>query len=120
MTENNDENVLARAQEIKAERGVTLVEAMFLADQELTPAAPMITDFTVTITVKPRVASWIMREFRATATHSVEDRLGAYLTIVLNRARISAMRVQAEPPEIGKGEAVSMTRDQFQRKAPRE
>mgnify|MGYP006436186277 CR=1 FL=1 len=118
MTENTDEKVLERAQEIKAERGISLMDAMIRAEEELAPKPVTPSEFTVTIPVKPRVARWVLAEFAATSTHSTEERLGAYLSSMLNRSRVSAMRANQESPDIGEGGAVSMSRQEFQRKAP--
>jgi len=119
VTENNDEKILARAQEIKAERGLSLTDAMLSAEDELAPAPVVPASFTVTIPVKSRVARWIMQEFTPTKTHTTEARLAAYLQIVLNRSRVAALRAAEEGPDIGEGGAVTLRREQFQRKAPR-
>lgn len=125
MTENKQEKdaiseaeILEKAREIQSAQGVSLVDAMILAEQELAPAASVPESFTVTIPVKPRVAKWIMREFVARDGFTIEDRLAAYLGVVLNRSRVTAMREAQEAPEIGEGQAVTMTRRQFQAKAP--
>lgn len=119
MAENQDEKILSRAHEIKSERGGSLTDAMILAEQELAPKPSIPEEFTVTIPVKPRVARWIVSEFSATATHSTEQRLAAYLTTVLSRARITAMRFSEDAPDIPKdaGRAVTLRRDQFKQKA---
>ena len=119
MTENQDEKILARAQEIKAERGISLTDAMISAEFELAPKPEIPASFTVTIPLKPRIASWILREFVPTKTHTTEDRLAAYLAIVLSRARVTATRHAEEGQDIQEGSAVTLRREQFQRKAPR-
>lgn len=126
MTENEQQKVgddeaqiIMKAREIQAEQGVSLVDAMILAEQELAPEASVPESFTVTIPVKARVAKWVMREFVARDGFSVEDRLAAYLAVVLNRSRVTAMREAQEAPEIGEGQAVTMTRRQFQAKGPK-
>lgn len=118
MTENTDEKILARAQEIRAERGGSLTDAMIRAEAELQPEASVPGEFTVTIPVKPRVARWILSEFAPVGGYSVEERLAAYLVTVLNRARISALRTAEEAPEITEGRAVTLRRTDFQRKVP--
>lgn len=120
MPDNADEKILARAQEIKAERGISLTDAMIRAEDELAPKPTVPADFTVTIPVKPRVARWIVEEFEPTKTHTTEERLAAYLATVLSRARVTAMRFAEEAPEIGEGGAVTLRREQFQKKAPKE
>ncbi len=118
MSENQDEKILDLAKNIQAERGGSLTDAMIMAEDQLSPRGEVPESFTVTIPVKARVASWILREFQPTKTHTTEERLAAYLQVVLNRARITAIRYAEEPPEIGEGSAVSMRREQFQKKAP--
>ena len=119
MTDNTDEKILVRAQEIKAERGISLTDAMIRAEDELAPKPSVPSDFTVTIPVKPRVARWIVEEFAPTKTHTTEERLAAYLTIILSRSRVTAMRFAEDAPEIGEGGAVTLRREQFQQKAPK-
>lgn len=116
----SDDEIVARAHEIKAEQGCTLVDAMILAEEELTPKAAVPSEFTVTIEVKPRVAKWIASEFAPRDGFSTEDRLAAFLAVVLNRSRVTAMREAKDAPEIQEGRAVTMSRRQFQQKAPKE
>lgn len=118
MTENTDEKILEKAKEIQAESGGSLMDAMLKAEAQLAPKPTVPTEFTVTIPVKPRVARWLIEEFSPTAEFSTEDRLAAYLATVLNRSRIQAMRAGQDAPDIQKGQAVTMTRDQFKSKAP--
>ena len=119
MSDAQDEKILARAQEIKAERAISLTEAMILAEEELAPRPTVPSSFTITISVKPRVARWIVEEFASTKTHTTEERLAAFLSIVLNRSRVTALRFAEEGPEIQEGGAVTLRRAQFQEKAPR-
>ena len=120
MADNKDEKILVRAQEIKKERGISLTDAMLSAEAELAPKPSYPADFTVTIPIRPRVSRWIVDTFIASDTHTTEERLAAYLAICLNRARVSAMRFAEEAPDIGEGGAVTLRREQFQKKAPRE
>lgn len=119
MNENNDENVLILAREIQSERGGSLTDAMILAEERLQPVREIPTSFTVQLDVKPRVARWILDEFKPTDRHTTEDRLAAYLQIILNRTRVTARRAAEEGPDIGEGGAVTLRRDVFQRKAPK-
>jgi hypothetical protein len=119
MTENNEEKhitdteILARAQEIQADRGGSLVDAMIEAESELTApkSEELPRSFTVTLHVKPRVARWIVQLFGGHSTFSIEDRLGAYLVTVLNRTRVQAMRQNEPPAEVRKGGAVTLRRE---------
>ena len=120
MADYTDEEVLELAQKIKADRGLSLTDAMIAAEDELSPAPSIPESFTVTIPVKGRVAKWIMEEFGGHATHSVEDRLAAYLTTVLSRSRVQAMRYAEEGEDVQEGKAVTLRRDQFARKVPTE
>lgn len=111
-----DEILLARAQEIRSARGVSLVESMIMAEEEQIAklqgdALPL--EFTITLQVKPRVARWIMATFGGHAKFTIEERLAAYLITVLNRTRITAIRRSEPAPEIPKGgsEAVTLRRE---------
>lgn len=119
MPDTQDEKILARAQEIKAELGCSLTDAMIRAEEELAPRPTVPEGFTITIPVKPRVARWIVTEFAPTKTHTTEERLAAFLAIVLNRSRVTAMRYAEEAPDIQEGGAVTLRRAQFQEKAPK-
>lgn len=114
---NKDEEILSQARAIQEATGKSLIDAMILAEEKLTPKAEVPSEFTVTIPVKARVARWIVEEFAATPTHSTEERLAAYLITVLNRARMTSIRMAEEAPDIGEGGAVTLRRADFQRKA---
>lgn len=118
MTDITDEQILERAHAIKSERGISLTDAMIAAEDELTPEAAIPTAFTVTIPVKARVAKWIGDEFGGHASFTIEERLGAYLTTVLSRSRVMAMRYAEEGEDVTEGKAVTLRRDQFARKVP--
>lgn len=118
MTDITDEQILERAMAIKSERGISLTDAMIAAEDELTPEAAIPKDFTVTVPVKARVAKWILDEFGDHPTYSVEERLAAYLTTVLSRSRVMAMRYAEEGEDVTEGKAVTLRRDQFARKVP--
>lgn len=112
-----DELILEKARKIQKKKGVSLTDAMIMAEDELMPKAEVPGEFTVTIPVKARVARWVLDEFKPTKTHTTEERLAAYLVVVLNRARMTSIRLSEEAPDIGEGGAVTMRRDQFQAKA---
>lgn len=118
MTENMDEKILELAQEIKAETGVSLTDAMIRAEAKLAPKDELPEYFEVRIRVKPRVARWILSEFGGHPEHSIEERLGAYVSSHMGRARTMAIQYSREAPEISDQGAVSMRRDQFKEKAP--
>ena len=127
MTENQEENkpidrdaaMLSRARQIVQDRGVSLIEAMIEAEGEMQPKQSALpASFVVEIPVKPRVAQWVLAEFQPTATHTTEERLAAYLATVLGRVRVHARRQSEAAPEIERGAAVTMTRENFKRVAP--
>jgi hypothetical protein len=118
VTDITDEQILERAHAIKSERGISLTDAMIAAEDELTPEAAIPTAFTVTIPVKARVAKWIGDEFGGHASFTIEERLGAYLTTVLSRSRVTALRYAEEGEDVTEGKAVTLRRDQFARKVP--
>lgn len=119
MTENTDEKILERAQEIVKSEKVTLVEGMLMAEAELMAPADLPTSFTVKINVKPRVARWIMLQFQATQDHTLEERLAGYIGSILPRTRVTAMRDLREDPTIGEGQAVTLRRSAFQKQVPK-
>lgn len=121
--EDRDAAIMAKAMAFKAENGGSLVDAVLWARSELypdeAPAArkkPVLPKaYAVTIHVKPRVASWITQEFAPTASHTTEQRLGAYLSILLGQSRVRALRA-SEDGDIGDG--MAMSRALFIQKAP--
>lgn len=119
MDDNKDELILARAKEIRGERGGSLTDAMIQAEHDLTPPEEIALSFTIEVHVKKRVSRWITQVFTPTDTHTTEERLAAYVSTVLNRARVTSIRFAEEAPDIGEGGAVTMRRAQFQEKAPK-
>lgn len=124
MTENltnipsRDDEILARAIEIRAESGLSLTDAMIQAESELdapAPSDPVQAEFVVTLKPKPRVARWIRQTFGGHPTFSIEDRLEAYLITLLNKSRVSSMRASEDPPQVGKGQAVTVRREHMPR-----
>jgi hypothetical protein len=124
MTENDTQNpdrdseILSRAMQIKADRGLSLTDAMLQAESEfLQPDAPQPfpSSFAVELHVKPRVARWIVQIFGGHETLTIEERLGAYLVTVLNRDRVKTIRLSEPPPDVGKGQAVSIRREHMPR-----
>ncbi len=95
--------------EIASAEGVPFADAALRAEGELSDLKPDLPcDFTVTFTVKPRVAAWIRETFVATRDASTEQRIAAWLQVVISRARVEAMTMGREYPDIQKGEAVSI------------
>jgi hypothetical protein len=119
MTESaaRDDQILARAMEIRTETGLSLTDAMIQAESELdAPASePVQETFVVTLKPKPRVARWIRLVFGGHPQFSIEDRLEAYLLTLLNKSRVSSMRASEDPPEVGKGQAVTVRREHMPR-----
>ncbi len=115
IAKDRDTRILERAMKIKEDRGVPLVEAMLIAEEEImasVEASAIPTRFTITIEVKPRIGRWIVATFGGHAKFTLEDRLAAYLVTVLNRSRIQAIRRSEPAPEIPKGgEAVTLRRE---------
>lgn len=112
--EQLEELILNRAREIRSERGVSLTDAMILAESELNPTdrPPAYPEsFTITIPVRPRVSRWIVQLFGGHPTFTIEERLSAYLVTVLNRARVQSIRLSEAPAEVGKGDAVTLRRE---------
>jgi hypothetical protein len=116
-----EEQLLSRAKELQAERpGLSLTDAMIAAEDELQPEPTIPTSFTVTIPVKARVAKWILDEFGGHAKFPIEERLGAFLTTILSRTRVQAMRYAEEGEDVQEGKAVTLRREKFARKVPKQ
>ena len=88
----SDAAILKKANEIVEKGGGSLIDAMIQAEHQLTPKPDLQTEFTVSFTVKPRIARWILEEFVATDEYTTEERVGAYLAGVMARARTEAIR----------------------------
>jgi len=117
QAEITDEMILELAQQIKKQENIPLTDAMIAAEVRLQPAPELQDSFEVPIKLKPRVAAWVIREFGGHPKFTIEERLGAYFSQVLNRTRVEAMRFAEDAPDIKTDGAVSMMRHKFQEKA---
>lgn len=115
MTEITQEMLIDRAKEISAKKGVSLSEAMERAEVELLPKPERQTKFVVELELKPRLASWVVETFQATATHTMEQRLAAYISTILSRDRVRVRRFTEPTAEVVEGQAVTVRRDQIGR-----
>lgn len=116
MSEQDDRDaaILARANEIKAEKGISLTAAIDQAALELARAEHEVdTRFELVIDLKPRVAKFFRDEFAGHPTMTVEERLAKFLEIQLNRLRGQALSRARKDPEIGEGEAYAVRRSSF-------
>lgn len=118
MDTPTDDQILERAREIKERTGVTLSEAMFVAEKELSPKPAIPETFEIELNVKPKVSRWIIETFQPTKTHTREQRLAAFISQMLNRTRVSALRAMEQGEDIQEGRAVTLSRSQFAAKAP--
>lgn len=107
--------LIALAQEIASETGMSIVDAMIEAESRLSPREEIKTTFDLRVTLKPRVARWVHKEFGGHPDYSIEDRLAAYCAQSITRVRIQSIRAAEDAPEIPTGEAVTMRRAQFQK-----
>jgi len=113
-----DDEILALAQEIKGERGVTLVEAMDIAAHKLTnQGAEVDTRFEIVLDLKPRVAKFFRESFSGHPTLTVEERLAAFLVMQLNRLRGEALARTRSEADIEEGQANTLRRSTFLEKA---
>lgn len=112
----SDEAVLDLAQQIKAEKGVSLIEAMDMAAIRLQGGGEVDCTFHLTLTLKPRVAKFFRDSFSGHPTLTVEERLAAFITMQLNRLRGEALARTREEPEIEKGQAATLRRSSFKAK----
>lgn len=112
--ENNDDQILSLAQEIKTERGIPLVEAMDIAAHKISNAGKEIDCiFKLEIELKPRVAKFFRSSFSGHPTLSVEERLSKYLAMVLNRLRGDALARTRSEADVEEGRANTLRRSTF-------
>jgi len=113
-----DDEILALAQEIKGERGVTLVEAMDIAAHKHTNQGDEFdTRFEIVLELKPRVAKFFRENFSGHPTLTVEERLAAFLVMQLNRLRGEALARTRSEADIEEGQANTLRRSTFLEKA---
>jgi hypothetical protein len=117
MPEITEEQLLARAKEIQAGSGKSIVDAMIQAENELGGDDDLPLTYTIELEVKPIVSKWILSTFGGSKKWPLEVRLAAYLSKHLGRARVMHKRDSEEPAEITDGGAVSVRRDQFEKAA---
>jgi hypothetical protein len=107
-----DDELLERAQQIKADRGCSLAEAMDIAQGQAAKAASGVdTTFHITLELKPRVARFFRQSFDGHPTMSVEERMAKFLEIQLNKLRGQALaQTRIEATEATEGEARTIRR----------
>jgi hypothetical protein len=109
-----DDEILALAQEIKTERGVSLVEAMDIASVKLNNAGKEIDcNFKLDLTLKPRVAKFFRDSFSGHPDLSVEERLSKFVEMQLNKLRGEALARTRSEAEIEEGKANTIRRSTF-------
>lgn len=109
-----DDEILTKAQEIKAERGISLVEAMDIASAQLTNGGKEVqTTFELKLELKPRVAKFFRESFAGHPTLSVEERLSLFIAMHLNQLRGQALAQTRVEAEIGEGQAATIRRSTF-------
>lgn len=109
-----DDEILELAQRLKAERGMSLVEAMDLASAKLANHGGEIDcTFRIELQLKPRVAKFIRDSFSGHPTMTVEERLAAFLAIQINRLRGEALARTRAEGDITEGEATTLRRSTF-------
>jgi hypothetical protein len=110
-----DDELLERAQQIKADRGCSLAEAMDIAQGQAAKAASGVdTTFHITLELKPRVARFFRQSFDGHPTMSVEERMAKFLEIQLNKLRGQALaQPRIEATEATEGEARTIRRSVF-------
>lgn len=112
--EPTDDEILALAQSIKAEKGLPLAEAMDEAIRRLTRRGDDIDcTFTLTVQLKPRVARFYRKEFAGHPTLSVEERLSKFVEMKLNEIRGQALARSRADPDIQEGQANTLRRSAF-------
>ena len=109
-----DEQILELAQEIKADRGVSLVEAMDIASTKLNNAGQEIDcTFNIELTLKPRVAKFFRESFAGHPDLSVEQRMALFIAMQLNKLRGEALARTRSEADIEEGKANTIRRSTF-------
>lgn len=111
---DNDAEILALANEIKEQKGVSLLEAMEIAEGRINRRGDEVDCvFRLEITLKPRVARFFRDSFKGHPSLTVEERLSIYLAGILNRLRGEALARTRAEAEIIEGKAHTIRRETF-------
>lgn len=117
MAENTaptDDQILALAQTIKAERGIPLVEAMDFAANKLSRGKKAIdTEFTLHLNLKPKVAKFYRDSFAGHPDKTVEEWMAQWVTQLLQQQRGQALARTREDLDIEKDRANTLRRSAF-------
>lgn len=115
-TAPTDDQIMTLAVEMRAELpGLTLGEAIAKAEAKLTiDPNEGATVFELRVTVKPRVAALLRKEFEGHPTMTVEERMSIWVATFMNRESIRARERGRPAQQIGQGKAVGISRAQFQ------
>lgn len=114
--EITDDQILELAQEIRATHGGTLTDAMIQAEHQLTKSKikdGIDCEFTMTVTVKPKVAKFFREQFPPTARHTTEERIAIWLAQYMNMKRGRVLSATREPGKVGEGEATTVRHSEF-------
>lgn len=110
MTQEIDTGELIdRASKLAEREGIPLSEAMSRVEDALArPAEAAAMTFTITFTVKRRIAKFLRAAFPPTSKHSTEDRLGAFMPYLLGRLVRENKAMLRPVAEVHKGGAVTV------------
>lgn len=109
-----DEQILELAQEIKTDRGISLVEAMDIASTKLNNAGQEVDcTFNIELTLKPRVAKFFRESFAGHPDLSVEQRMALFIAMQLNKLRGEALARTRAEADIEEGKANTIRRSTF-------
>lgn len=112
--DNQDDAILELAQQIKIDRGISLVEAMDIAAIKLRSGGKEVDCvFNLRLELKPRVAKFFRDNFAGHPTLNVEERLALFLTMHLNRMRGEALAKSRAEADIQEGQANTLRRSTF-------
>ena len=119
---SGEDKLLALARKIVKRDGIGLVDAMIEAEERLKPKATIQTEFVVTLRLKPRIASWVLRDFSGHPKFSIEERLAAVCVRFLNSESVLAIRAGSSPARLksggGDNNAVTMLRGELAAQEP--
>lgn len=109
-----DDQVLELAQEIKENKGISLLEAMDIASSQLENQGQEIDCvFNLEVTLKPRVAKFFRETFSGHPKLSVEERLALFVAMQMNKIRGDALARTRAEADITDGKANTIRRSTF-------
>lgn len=112
-----EDQILELARKIKDREGLSLTDAMIKAEQKLTkPTADC--EFTIKLTLKPKVAKFYRKEFEGHPDLTVEERLAIWVGMLLQQQRGQALVRHRAEMKVQEGRVVTVRHSAFLEQAP--